>query len=357
MIGNKHRFGNMLITAGALVLFALPASAADGQSKADKYFAKAAQYEAQGDHEKAEKYRAKAERYSGAGYETKAAKYAAKAARYAAAGDLEKAQKYAAKALRYAEEDQGESKAAKYAAKAERYALEGDLDKAARYAEKARNAADKYGAACWAEVHADFSADSYSVDVQSNKDLSNVVLLFADGTTERHEGLDGFAQSFSATGDNVGKVLTGIWVKSGCNHSGDGPGYGEFFENAPVATGLPVVSITGTPVTVELQAGDISEAMFTVSLSEMVPLDGEPVYVTLSTADGTATAGEDYLAEEVVLEFLPGEISLQYSILVIGDYAMEANEEGYMVVLSNPVNALLGESTAQGWIMDDDGDF
>jgi len=62
-------------------------------------------------------------------------------------------------------------------------------------------------------------------------DLSNVVLQFSDGTTQKFEGLIGLSQTFSGTGANAGKCITGIWIKSGCNQSGDGPGYGEWVEN------------------------------------------------------------------------------------------------------------------------------
>ncbi|MBT8131314.1 MAG: hypothetical protein KJO35_03525 [Gammaproteobacteria bacterium] len=373
MLSDSIHMSRILIAVSSLMLGGGAAMASDSQSKADKYFVKAVQYEQQGDLDKAAKYRAKAERYAGEddhngnveehyegaedegldSYQTKAEKYAAKAARYAAAGDLEKAAKYAAKALKYANEG-NDSKAAKYAAKAELAALEGDLDKARYYAEKAAKYADKYNANCWPEVNADFDSDGFSVSVESSKDLSNVVLLFADGTTERISWLEGNELTLAGGGVHLGKMLTGVWVKSGCNHSGDGPGYGEFIENSANVTGLPVVSISGTPNTFEMHDGMLTEALFTVSLSEMVPLDGEDITVTLLTHDGLAIAGEDYIAEEVSLTFEPGDISLQFSILIIGDRVMETQEENYSVQLVNPENAILGQSWANGWIFDDD---
>jgi hypothetical protein len=69
------------------------------------------------------------------------------------------------------------------------------------------------------------------ITTESCKDLSNVVIEYADGTHERFEGLDGHVDTFC--GD--GRPITGAWIKSGANSSGDGPGYGEFFE-APVDT-------------------------------------------------------------------------------------------------------------------------
>lgn len=357
MKSREVRLGALFATATALLFSANITAAGEGISKADKYFEKAAQYEAQGDFEKAAKYLAKGEKYSGASeYATKAEKYAAKAARYAEAGDLYKAQKYAAKALKYAD-GEGNSKAARYAAKAERYALEGDLEKAAKYAAKAEKYAEKEGSSCWPAVSADFAADGYSVSVTSTKELSNVVLLFEDGTTQRHENLEGAEQIFGATGVYAGKILTGAWIKSGCNHSEDGPGYGEFIEASSQTTGLPVISVTAPPATLEGNDGVLTEAMFTISLSEMVPLDGSPVSVTLSTVDGSATADTDYYYEEAVLTFLPGEQSMQFPVLVIGDHVPEEREESYAVQLVAPVNALLGQAYAEGLIIDDEGEF
>lgn len=69
------------------------------------------------------------------------------------------------------------------------------------------------------------------VFIESSKDLSNVVLEFADGTEYKFDGLTGLTGTFSGVGENEGKEIVGVWVKSGSNESGDGPGYGERFDN------------------------------------------------------------------------------------------------------------------------------
>lgn len=79
-----------------------------------------------------------------------------------------------------------------------------------------------------ADVDATFECEI--VTVTSDKDLSNVVLAFSDGTTQRFEGLSGTTATFAGTGDNAGKTIGTAWVKSGANGSGDGPGYGERFD-------------------------------------------------------------------------------------------------------------------------------
>ena len=72
------------------------------------------------------------------------------------------------------------------------------------------------------------STKTTSVYVTSTKDLSNVVLHFDDGTHQKFEGLTGYTGTFSGTGEHEGKVVVGVWIKSGSYLSGDGPGYGEY---------------------------------------------------------------------------------------------------------------------------------
>ncbi|MBW3663278.1 MAG: hypothetical protein KY469_09290 [Actinobacteria bacterium] len=71
-----------------------------------------------------------------------------------------------------------------------------------------------------------------SVHVSADKDLSNVVLALEDGDEVKFDGLgQGTEGTFSGTGDDADAIITTIWVKAGNNHSGDGPGYGERFDN------------------------------------------------------------------------------------------------------------------------------
>ncbi|MDQ3232682.1 MAG: hypothetical protein M3Q07_12760, partial [Pseudobdellovibrionaceae bacterium] len=69
--------------------------------------------------------------------------------------------------------------------------------------------------------------------VGSDKDLSNVVLAFADGSHQKFEGLTGHDSQFAGTGEHAGKEIVTVWVKAGANFSGDGPGYGQRFDAAP----------------------------------------------------------------------------------------------------------------------------
>lgn len=67
--------------------------------------------------------------------------------------------------------------------------------------------------------------------VVSTKDISNVVLQFSDGTLQRFEGIRGKTGAFTGTGTYANKRIVRCWVKSGTYESGEGPGYGERFED------------------------------------------------------------------------------------------------------------------------------
>ena len=84
----------------------------------------------------------------------------------------------------------------------------------------------------WIEVT--FQNDDTEVFVECEKELSNIVLKFEDFYIQKFEDLGSvYSGTWSGTGENAGKKLRGVWVKSGCNASGDGPGFGEWFPNEP----------------------------------------------------------------------------------------------------------------------------
>jgi len=69
-----------------------------------------------------------------------------------------------------------------------------------------------------------------SVRVESSRDVSNAVLEYADGSRQMFEDLEGRVVELRGTGAHAGKEVVRVWVKSGPNFSGDGPGYGQKFE-------------------------------------------------------------------------------------------------------------------------------
>lgn len=73
-------------------------------------------------------------------------------------------------------------------------------------------------------IVAAFDDDGFTV--ASTKDLSNVVARWPDGTTYKWDGLTEPTGAWAGTGS-----VSGIWVKSGSNASGDCPGCGQWFGN------------------------------------------------------------------------------------------------------------------------------
>jgi hypothetical protein len=110
----------------------------------------------------------------------------------------------------------------------------------------------------------------------------------------------------------------------------------------------PNVSV-GDCAVVEGDAGQVPCA-FTVALSVPSSLTATVAY---ATANGTASAGEDYTSTGGVLTFPPGSSSQAVAVQVLGDAVVEADET-FLVNLSAPVNATLGDSQGMGTIGDDD---
>ena len=79
----------------------------------------------------------------------------------------------------------------------------------------------------------------------------------------------------------------------------------------------------------------------------------EPVAVNWSTADGTAMAGQDYVAASGTLTFAPGETERTARVTVLDDEHDEG-EETFALRLSNADGAVLGDAEATGTIANSD---
>jgi hypothetical protein len=78
-----------------------------------------------------------------------------------------------------------------------------------------------------------------------------------------------------------------------------------------------------------------------------------PVSVSYATADGTAGAPADYTAVAGTASFTPGATTVSVSVPVRGDTTLEPDET-FDVVLAGPVDAVLEDGQATGFISDDD---
>src|SRR5262249_51688053 len=110
----------------------------------------------------------------------------------------------------------------------------------------------------------------------------------------------------------------------------------------------PKISVGDTRVT-ETDTGSV-QAIFPVTLS--CPTD-HPVTVSYATAEGTATAGADYLPVSGILTFQPGETSKSVSVAVLGENLGEPDETFYLD-LSAPTGGDLRYARGVGTILSDE---
>ena len=114
----------------------------------------------------------------------------------------------------------------------------------------------------------------------------------------------------------------------------------------------PVATVVGNPWAQERDPGAPE-----VGLTFRVVLDapsGKVVSIPWTTLDGTATAGSDYLAASGTAVFPPGQTEQLIGTRMLHDFEPEA-EEDLFVVISNPVNATIGNpDRGRATIRDDD---
>ena len=111
-----------------------------------------------------------------------------------------------------------------------------------------------------------------------------------------------------------------------------------------------VPTLTINDVTVTEGNGGTTTAAFTVSLSPVN--SSQSVTVGYATANGTASGG-DYTPASGTLTFNPSIATQTINVTVNPDTVFEPNET-FLVNLSNPVNAVIGDAQGVGTITDDD---
>jgi hypothetical protein len=169
---------------------------------------------------------------------------------------------------------------------------------------------------------------------------SSGVLTFASGTTTQQVTVTVNGDLLDEPDETFLVNLTGATLAT----IPDGSGTGTIVDNDPA----PALSIADASV-VEGNAGTTT-ASFVVTLSAA---SGRTVTVDFATANGTATAGTDYVAGIGNLTFAPGETTKTIAVTLNGD-AIDEVDETFAVNLSNPVNAALADGTAVGTIRNDD---
>ena len=121
-------------------------------------------------------------------------------------------------------------------------------------------------------------------------------------------------------------------------------------ETAETTVTVDVTDVDETPAIrvtdAEATEGDDTEMVFRVTLQSA---SSGTVTVNYATADGTATAGEDYTATSGTLTFAPGETEKTVSVAIIDD-TVEDSGETFTLVLSDPSGGRLADAEATGTI-------
>jgi large repetitive protein len=113
---------------------------------------------------------------------------------------------------------------------------------------------------------------------------------------------------------------------------------------------LPTLSINDVTVT-EGNSGTVN-AVFTVSLS--APAGSGGVSFDIATANGTATAGTDYVAQTLTAQTIAaGSSSYSFTVAVNGDVLNEAGET-FFVNIANVTGATVADGQGLGTITNDD---
>jgi uncharacterized repeat protein (TIGR03806 family) len=106
----------------------------------------------------------------------------------------------------------------------------------------------------------------------------------------------------------------------------------------------PVLSVAS------LSVGEGGAAAVTVSLSEATDRD---VTVTYETRDGTASSGNDYTPVSGVIRIPASQATATISVVTVDDGVRELDET-FEVVLSDPVDAVIGAGVATATIIDNE---
>ncbi len=123
-------------------------------------------------------------------------------------------------------------------------------------------------------------------------------------------------------------------------------------ENPVTPPALPVLSLAEVNFSQTEGNNGVTDAIITLALSTPAQT---AVTVTLTTADITATANQDYTPQNRSVRFEPGETRQQISIPVVGDTLYEGDER-FRITLTDPRNASLNAAASQAevTILDDD---
>lgn len=162
------------------------------------------------------------------------------------------------------------------------------------------------------------------------------------------------------TTPNLGNAIAAIRIDNGCTDTNNNSA--DFVNGAPAArnSASPAATCSGSSIPtlnindVSLAEGNAGTIIFNFTVSLSSPAGEGGVSFDIATADGTATAGSDYIASSLTGQVIAaGDDSFNFSVTVNGETAVEGNE-GFLVSITNVVGASVGDASGLGTILNDD---
>jgi hypothetical protein len=139
------------------------------------------------------------------------------------------------------------------------------------------------------------------------------------------------------------------WTDTDATGSDDGLAVDDF-SLTPFNISLPALSVND----VSLNEGNAGTTSFTFTVSLSAPAGAGGVTFDIATADGTATAGSDYVLKSLTAQTIPaGSSTYSFTVLVNGDTTPETNET-FFVNVTNVTGATVADGQGQGTIVNDD---
>jgi len=200
----------------------------------------------------------------------------------------------------------------------------------------------------------------YSTDATSigNGSWTGVpALTFTSPTTDTVGAKDGNSPTNrtarSATVDSLfianGAVFCVRWIDNDASGADDGLAIDDF----SISAGVAPLAIAINDVSIDEGDSGTVAIDFTVALNQVAPAGG--VSFDIATADGTATAGSDYVARALTGIVIPeGESSYTFTVTINGDDVIEGADETFFVNLSNVTGADVSDGQGLGTIVEDD---
>lgn len=189
-------------------------------------------------------------------------------------------------------------------------------------------------------VSVDYATSSATADAGSDFVNASGTFTFSPGQTEKYAAVTLLDDAF-AEDDEIFTLELSNALGAGIV---DAQGVGTILNDDDD----PTVSVANASIV----EGDVSTSTLSFPVTLSGP-SGRGVEVDFATADGTASAGSDYVATSGTLVFAPGDTVGQVDVTVNGDF-LDEPDETLTLSLSDPLNADLGTDVGTGTINNDD---